>query len=539
VTPCGAGEPTAPSSAVAPIDVVTLEPGAALQTAALSDSLNQAVQLLREVLEGIHEAYVEPVSVESLLQAALKGVHDQLDPYTKVLSADEYQAVRSRQGAAVGIGITLGTDGGRTRIRSVRPGSPAERAGLLPGDQLLAVNGVAVRAADLEATTNLLRGTLGSVVHLSVSSPEQGPRAIAIQRETVTRDALTEHVLRGGRVGYLQIHRFARGVADRIETTLTAWASQGVDGVILDLRDNPGGFIDEAVSTAELLLPVGSEIVRTVGRLPEENGLSVSRREPIAACPPLVLLVDSLTASSAEILAGALKGQPSVTLLGEPTYGKRTVQRLVPLSNGGALKVTASFYCTPSDPEFVGDSPAPPQVSASAESGGATLPELTRTHSLHARGRRVEPDRRMEHTDPADTATRLENLGLLSRFSAEKTMSAQDCALPNYWASSQPPTEGGDPEAWIGGFQNARGFDRWCSRLRARLREWGCVEDLPATPALRRAWFADWVTERWGAQAGELVALELDPWIGAAVETIDAWRFASEASARASVTSRR
>jgi len=501
------------------------------------DSIDEALQLLREVFEGIHEVYVEPVSVETLLAAALKGLHEQLDPHTKVLSEEEFLAVRSRQGAAVGIGITLAADGGRIRIRSVRQESPAERAGLMPGDLLLAVDGVAVRATNLEAAVDLLRGTLGSAVRLSVASPERTAREVVVQRETVTREALTERKLRGSNVGYLQIHRFARGVADRVEMTLTDWVLQEIEGVIIDLRDNPGGFIDEAARTADLLLPLGAQIVQTVGRLPEENGTLVSRRPPIAAHLPVVILVDSLTASSAEIFTGALKGQPGMIVLGEPTYGKRTVQRLVPMSNGGALKVTASVYCTPSDLSLGMGSLEPLGASASAEDRGAAPAERPRAGSLRGRGQRVEPDRRLEPLDPADPAVQLVTLGLLPRFSAESTLTAQERGEPGYWASSRPPAAGdGDSGTWIQDCQRARGFDRWCARLRSRLREWGWAGELPATPALRRAWFVDWTTERWGAEVGDQAALELDPWIQAAAESLAALRPPSEASARVAVT---
>jgi carboxyl-terminal processing protease len=528
-------DPLAPDApAAATSDPASVPPGVPAQ----ADSIEQAMRLLEEVFKGIQEAYVEPVSVNTLLEAAIKGVHERLDPHTRVLSAEEFQAVRSRQGAAVGIGITLGEDGGRARIRAIRPGSPAERAGLLPGDLLLAINGVSVSAAGLETTMELLRGTLGSVVRLSVASPEQTAREIDVQRETVTRDASTEQMLRGGRIGYLEIHRFARGVSDRVEATLTAWAAQGLDGVVIDLRDNPGGFIDEAARTADLLLPVGTGIVRTVGRLPEENGLIASRREPIAACPSVVLLVDSLTASSAEIFAGALKGQPGVTVLGEPTYGKRTVQRLVPLSNGGALKVTASFYCTPSDPGFAG--PSPERPAASGSTGGDADPapgdDPAGSGSPRGRGRRLQPDRCLPQLPDNDPTVRLEALGLLQRFTAETTQTAQDRAESSFWAGARPPGETGDGLAWVRACERARGFDRWCGRLRSRLREWGWAEDLPASPALRRAWFVDWVSERWGADAGRQATLELDPWIGAAVESLAASELAAEASVPAAAT---
>ncbi len=527
--PAGRAALEIPSAAPRPGEARRADP-------APGDSIDQALQLLREVFEGIHEAYVEPVSVEALLDAALAGLHERLDPHTKVLSAEEFQAVRSRQGTSVGVGISLAADGARARVRAVHPGSPAERAGLEPGDLLLAVDGTPVRAADLEAAAELLRGSLGSTVRLSVAAPGHAARDVTLQRETVSRDALAARRLGADRVGYLQIHRFARGTADRVEVTVGDWVLQEVEGLIIDLRENPGGFIDEAARTADLLLPVGADIVRTVGRLPEENSTLVSRRAPIAAHLPVVLLVDSLTASSAEVFAGALMGHPRVMVLGEPTYGKRTVQRLVPLSNGGALKVTASLYCTPSDPEFAA-SGAGAGRAACAAGAGAASEEQARVGNLHTRGRRLEPDRRLDSPDPADPAARLIALGLLQRFEAESTLTAQDRAEQSFWSGPRPPAAGGARSGdWTRACQEARGFDRWCARLRSRLREWGWGDELPATPALRRAWFADWVAERWGPEAGDLAAAELDPWIVAAVESLEALRPEAPASARAAAT---
>ncbi len=523
---------------VVPLDGMSLEPAGstAPATSAQGDSSPEAMQLLQEVLAGIQGTYVTPVSMDELVDAALQGVREQLDPHTKVLSPEEYQALRSRQGASVGIGVTLGITEGRTRIRTVLSGSPAERAGVMPGDQLLSVDGVAVDDRDLERTTALLRGSRGTTARLRCASPNEEARDIAVQRGTVTRDALSRREVQGGRIGCLQIRRFARGTAERVEAILAEWDEHDLAGVIIDLRDNPGGFIDEAARTADLFLPVGAGIVRTVGRLPEENGLMTSQRTPPCDLPPLALLVDSLTASSAEVFAGALKGRPGVVLLGEPTYGKRTVQRLIPLSNGGALKVTASVYITPADPEFEMQQDAEYGAIAPERREEADPTALVGLRGLRARGRRLEPDRLLGAAEGESSVGRLRELGLLQRFLGEPTMTAQDAAGPGFWSAAAAPGEPGgaaELEAWLRGCEGARGFDRWCARLRSRLRDWGYCADLPATPALRRTWVVDWAAERWGAQSAEQAELELDPWIRAATEALDSSRLSCEAAASA------
>lgn len=272
--------------------VTTCCPGAldaslSLQPGQPADSIEAAIGVLREILLGIGDVYIDRVPIDQLLEAAVEGIRRRLDPHTKLLSLEEFERVRS-------------------------------------------------------------------------------------QRETAVDSVLIEE----GRVGYLRIRRFGRGCAATLERILITWSQRDLDGLVIDLRGNPGGFLSEGIEAADLLLPIGKEIVRTVGRLREEAGTAVSTREPLLLGVPRALLVDSLTASSAEIFAGALKASAGAVLLGEPTCGKRTVQRLRPISTGGALKVTSAYFRTPADPDFhtgnfpVGYEPSPAPKGVEAAGSG-------------------------------------------------------------------------------------------------------------------------------------------------------------------------
>jgi carboxyl-terminal processing protease len=478
---------------------------------ASTDSLEIAVSILRETLLGVRALYVEDVPVDHLLQAALEGIRERLDPHTKVLSVDEFASLRAPGTRTVGIGVALTFGSAHPFVREVLDGSPAERAGLLPGDRLLRVDGRPLTGLERDGATELLTGMPDSVLDLLIETPEGERRSVSLNRAPLLRDLMTGMLLAGDRVGYIWIRRFGCGASSRLETILRDWAPLRLEGLVIDLRGNPGGFLDEAVWAADLFLPPGEEIVRSEGRLPEETGTFISRRQPVIAPSPCVILVDSLTASSAEIFTGALKGALGALLLGQPTYGKRSVQRIVPLEAGGALKVTAAFFRTPADQDSAGP--------------------------------RLRPDHVMAPPELPPPWNWVEERGLLARFVRERSLATDDPEHMPFWAAATPPS---GPDRWLGA---APGFEVWRGRLEARLRGWGAIVSgdsrVPSISdgqgeraatgeprQLRRLWLIDWITECWGGPAGERAALELDPWVREAVRLLKQPRVASAAAIR-------
>ncbi|MCK4305917.1 MAG: PDZ domain-containing protein, partial [Candidatus Eisenbacteria sp.] len=414
-------------------------------------------------------------------------------------------------------------------IREVLPDSPAAEAGLRPGDRILEGRGRSLAGISAAEVRIVLRGGHGSRISLRVVAPGERPRVLAISPRPLRESCVESLRIRRGAVGYIRIHRFGRGTATALEQILLAWSPRNPDGwipegLIIDLRGNPGGFLDEAVNAADLFLHPGEEIVRTMGRLPEETGVLVSVREPLLVGLPRALLVDSLSASSAEIFAGALRSRPETILLGELTYGKRTVQRIRPLSSGGALKVTSSRFRTPADPVMTSDAHGP--ASGSWQNGaGAASTDATAKHWTGVC--RLDPDCHLARQVPTSPWDWIERRGFIARFIQEHTLSEGDlCELP-FWAQATPVGPGGQVHDWGQVVEVAPGFSRWLERLAVRVKQWGAEapsEIDQATQGLRHAWFVDWVGERWGAEVRQTVLLELDPWVQRAMREIDAAR---------------
>jgi carboxyl-terminal processing protease len=500
------------------------------------DSIEVVVGILREVLQGICELYVEPVSANLLLDAAMDGLQRGLDPHTRLLSPQEFAGLQQRGGGSFGIGVVLDFSDTIPCVREVLLDSPAAEAGLRPGDRILEARGSSLAGINASEVRAVLRGGHGSRISLRVVAPGERPRILAISPRPLQESCVESLLIRRGKVGFVKIHRFGRGTAAALEQILLAWSPQNPDGwipdgIIIDLRGNPGGFLDEAVNAADLFLPPGEEIVRTMGRLSEETGVLVSVREPLLVGVPRALLVDSLSASSAEIFAGALGSLPNTILLGELTYGKRTVQRIRALSSGGALKVTSSRFRTPTDHVLTSDACDPSSDSwqhpTGVTSSDATAKQWTGVC-------RLDPDCPLVRQVPASPWDGMERRGLIARFVQERTLSEGDlCELP-FWAQATPVGSAGQVPDWDQAVEVAPGFTRWLGRLAVQVKQWGAEapsEIDQASQGLRHAWFVDWVGERWGDEVRQIVLLELDPWVQRAMcEMDDARTQAAEGS---------
>ncbi|MFC1572915.1 S41 family peptidase [Candidatus Eisenbacteria bacterium] len=476
------------------------------------DSLDVVVGLLRETFLGIREMYIDPVPMRTLLDAALAGVQQHLDAQSRFLSQEELDEIRSTAGRTAGIGVTLDLSGEYPRLRKVHPGSPAAAADLRPGDSLLRVDGRLQTGLDAGETRDLLRGPPGSLLELELASPGEASRNLSVTRGRFHSPPLESKLILDGRVGYIRIERFGNHVADSLETVLRAWSQASLKGLILDLRGNPGGLLDEAISAADLLLPRGKEIVRTVGRHYDESSIHVSLKEGLLSDLPRVVLVDSLTASSAEVFAGALKSTSETLLLGTATFGKRSVQRIIPLSAGGALKVTSSSFFTPADLSTGHLAGSPIPADEASRPAKETSSQVTAVLSA---GSRLLPDRNLTVPALPEPWSWIENQGLLERFVATETMREDDLQDLTFWNHLELRLGPGRARGWLGIAPDAPGFERWRKRLLSRLRDWGVVVDADglSCESMRHTWIADWVTERIGESGGRVAAIELDPWV--------------------------
>ena len=305
--------------------------------------------LLEEVEERVRSEYVEPVTKEQLDLAAVDGMVASLDPHSAFLDPAEYEAMRvSTAGHYSGVGLEVAERDGRIAVVTPIDGSPASRAGLRSGDILLEVDGRTVEDGTLHEIIDRMRGFVGSTVRLTVErGGEPEPLQFALERSEVHVRTVRAEPL-PGRYGYLRVTHFTDATPRDFDRALADLQHAGpLRGLVLDLRGNPGGVLEASVSVADEFLDAGI-IVRAEGRTAESRFELRATAGDALRSAPLVVLIDRGSASGAEIVAGALRDHGRATLMGERTFGKGSVQTVMPLANGQALKLTTSRYFTPS-----------------------------------------------------------------------------------------------------------------------------------------------------------------------------------------------
>jgi carboxyl-terminal processing protease len=320
------------------------------------------VRILAEIADRVKRDYVEPVSDRQLMENALRGMVAELDPHSQYLTPREYEEIRiSSSGTYTGVGLEVRAVAGRIGVVAPIEGTPAARAGIRAGDALLTINGEPVDEVNVSQTIQRMRGPAGSHVQLTVAReghPE--PLAFNLERSPVDLHSVRSELLEGG-YGYVRIDQFSDTTAKdlrRAVARLDQASAGGLRGLVLDLRDNPGGVLDAAVDVADSFLDRGV-IVTASGRTRDATFSHEAAPGDLLEGAPLVVLVNGASASASEIVAGALQDNHRATLLGTRTFGKGSVQTVMPLSDGRALKLTTSRYFTPSGASIQGRGIAP------------------------------------------------------------------------------------------------------------------------------------------------------------------------------------
>jgi carboxyl-terminal processing protease len=307
-------------------------------------------RLLAEVIQRVRENYVDPVDDHKLMQNAIRGMVESLDDHSTFLTPDEFDDMKvTTTGSYAGIGVEVepGKDG--VTIVKRMPNSPAEHAGIQTGDIIVRIDAVPVDPADLDAAIARMRGPDGSAIHLTIRR-EGSPSLLefTVQRAEVRLQSVAAEMLTTD-YGYLRITSFTDTTADEVERAVARLERRNavrLKGLVIDLRNNPGGVLDSAVQVADDFLDRGV-IVSAEGRTREARFRMQAKPGDITRGATLVLLVNGGSASASEILAAALHDNHRATLIGRRTYGKGSVQTIMPLSDGQALKITTSRYFTP------------------------------------------------------------------------------------------------------------------------------------------------------------------------------------------------
>jgi carboxyl-terminal processing protease len=311
----------------------------------------QDARLLAEVLELVRKDYVDDVSDEELIEAAIRGLVGDLDPHSSFLNAEELNEIRiSTAGEYSGVGIEVALENGAVNVVSPIEGGPAAQAGVLAGDTIVAVDEVPVSVENLDDTIDRMRGKPGSTVRITIARRETPqPLQFTLARANVQVHSVKEKLLEPG-IGYVQISHFSETTTPDLENAVARLKRQNgaeLSGLVLDLRDNPGGLLEAAIGVSDLFLEEGV-IVTANGRAADAKFEMDAQPGDALNGAPVVVLVNGGSASASEIVAGALKDHHRATILGQQTYGKGSVQTVMPLSDGHAVKLTTSRYYTPS-----------------------------------------------------------------------------------------------------------------------------------------------------------------------------------------------
>ena len=329
----------------------------AAPTAPGGDNPQANQELFQEALQKIHKEYVDGknLTYQQLVYSALKGAVSQLDPHSEFLDADSFQQLQDdTEGQFGGLGLVVALKSGHITVVSPMADTPGFRAGILAGDRILRVNGKDVGHKPLSDVVKELRGEPGSSVTITVERPATGVTknftlVRAIIQLAMVKDihGQKEFPLGANKIGYLQIVQFGDQTAEELERGLQKLKSQGLQGLILDLRWNPGGLLDQAVAVCQKLLPRGQLVVSTEGRRTLEKYYARGGGDELKGVP-IVVLANLGSASAAEIVAGCLQDLHRAVVLGEKTFGKGSVQTIFQLADGSALKLTVAKYYTPS-----------------------------------------------------------------------------------------------------------------------------------------------------------------------------------------------
>lgn len=304
-------------------------------------------ELLFQVRNALLAKYDGEIDDEKLLESAIKGMTDSLnDPYTVFMNAEEYKAfMEQSEGEFVGIGAHLGIKEDKVTVIAPIEGSPAEIAGLQPGDIIIEVDGKELVDPTLDNTVAMIRGEEGTDVTLTVQRNDSETLDIVITRDVIKVEAVKGEII-DGNIGYLQITSFDEDVADEFKNTIIELKDKGMTGMILDLRGNPGGFLNEAVEVASQFIDEGKVITYTIDKY--DNKIESKSIGGEAIGMPLVVLIDGGSASASEVVTGALRDYGAATTIGEKSFGKGIVQQLIEFEDGNVgLKVTTSKYYSP------------------------------------------------------------------------------------------------------------------------------------------------------------------------------------------------
>jgi carboxyl-terminal processing protease len=319
-----------------------------VEGAAPPEARDEPLRLVDEVRSELVTGYYRVVPPRVLARPRVRGIVSGLrDPYTEYLTPTEYASLRTRTSRGYGgVGLTVRPGSGGLVVKAAMPG-PAREAGIRPGDRIVSIDGHRVRRLPFDRSLELIQGREGTKVRLTVRRPREGTLSVTVERREIELPAVRAKLVRAGgvKLAHVRVVSFRAAASENVARHAQALLRRGAKGIVLDVRDNPGGLLSEAVGTVSLFVESGV-VCMTEGVNRGRDTYYVSGQAPLASVP-LTVLVDSGSASAAEVVAAALADHGRARVVGRKTYGKAAVQSVRELSNGGALKLTTAIFRTP------------------------------------------------------------------------------------------------------------------------------------------------------------------------------------------------
>jgi carboxyl-terminal processing protease len=321
--------------------------------------------LIQRTMQEVEKSYVQPVKPGELTTGALKGMLTRLDPHSDYMDESEFRdLMATTSGQFGGVGIEISVDDGVPQVIAAIEGTPAAAAGLNPGDRIIKADGQPLVGMDIEEVVRKLRGAAGTAVTLTIARSGRPAFDVKITRAIIKVESVKSQ-LEPGRVGYVRISTFDENTATELRAAIAKLRQQAggsLSGFIVDLRNDAGGLLDAAVETAADFLDSGT-VVTTRGRDPDENRIyEAAPNGDLIRNVPMVVLINGASASASEIVAGALQDDHRAAILGTRSFGKGSVQSIIPIEDHGALRLTTALYYTPSGRSIQGQGIAPDQL---------------------------------------------------------------------------------------------------------------------------------------------------------------------------------
>ena len=315
------------------------------------NNLYEKIDLFGEVLENIRKDYVDDVDQSEMMDSAINGVLQSLDPYSAYMSPELFKEMQTdTKGEFGGLGIEIGMEAGVVKVISPIDDTPAEKAGIKAGDYIVKINKIQVQGKSLMEAVKLMRGPVGTTIDLTVRRKNvKKPLEFKITRKIIeVRSVSSKIISKKKNIGYVRLKSFNENSDSQFLKSIKKFEKNSkIQGYIIDLRNNPGGLLTKAINITDFFLDDG-EIVSTKGRKISETRKFFAKKGDETKGKPVVVLINNGSASASEIFAGALKDHKRAIILGENSYGKGSVQSVIPLGNGGGMRLTISKYYLPS-----------------------------------------------------------------------------------------------------------------------------------------------------------------------------------------------